>query len=116
MTGHIWDPLIDWTLVSDVNWLADSIRWAVFIMAIVQAALLANLYLRHQVGRMNGQAAWGATLTYLAIAYAQPRRIIFEDDLIPLTLLVVVALVLSLVGTFKVMRINLFRGRREQDR
>ena len=103
-------PLIHDTVIADIC------RLTIAVISTLVAALLAKLYFKHKTGKMNSQVAWGSVLVYISIAYAQLIAIASNSslDFTLLNLLVLVSVSLSLSGTLKVMRVNLF-VRREGD-
>lgn len=98
-------------LIED-TWLVDAARLLIVFFAWLTAALLAKLYWTHQTGKMNGTAAVGAVMTYFVVGYAQIINLaspFAPNSLTFLNVLVLIAMIISLRGTCKVMHVGLFR-------
>lgn len=92
--------------------LVDVFRILSAVFSWLTAALLAKLYWTHQTGKMNGTAAVGAVMTYFVVGYAQIINLaspFAPNSLTFLNVLVLIAMIISLRGTCKVMHVGLFR-------
>ena len=100
-----------YVLIED-TWMIDVLRLIICVLSWLTGALLGKLYFDGKTGKMNRGAAFGAILTYLTVGYAQIIAIASPTSVNGITLLnvlVFIAMLLSFIGTLKVMHIGLFR-------
>lgn len=103
--------LSQFTLIHD-HWTADLARMVIALTSSITAVLLAKMYVQHRTGRMNRCSGVGAVMTYMVISWAQLIAISTpsgSSDLTALNIGALVAVVLSLVGTFQAMEVHLFK-------